>query len=387
VRRLVVENVGPIRFAELKLPHVTIVTGGNGSGKTTLATIHYLTLFQQTPKVAKEDVVTLEVGEGYVEVDLREHLDVVCGYVKELIRRLFQTEPGRLISQGEASAAIRVEAGEVRLEVALERGGSVACDLSGAAARRFEVKVLETDPGPILVRWRWRRNKVEVIGRVRDRVALRGAVYMVLRQVFGEGWVPAVFLATERQAVVALMPLLQREIWAFPPAPYKPLIFDFLRWTPPGEYEEPLLGLRFKVERPGRIVGVVHKGEEIPPSLVASGSAQFAAVAMAASCPCVAGLIIEEPELNLHVDAQLKAAEYLASLNRRLFITTHSDLFAIALVYHLKKRGRLGEVKIYELMKGEASEVPIDERGAVGEFKTITPIELKAIEQFLEDLT
>jgi hypothetical protein len=43
-------------------------------------------------------------------------------------------------------------------------------------------------------------------------------------------------------------------------------------------------------------------------------------------------------------------------------------------------------VKIYELVKGEASEVPIDERGAVGGFKTITPIELKAVEQFLEDL-
>jgi len=119
---------------------------------------------------------------------------------------------------------------------------------------------------------------------------------------------------------------------------------------------------------------------------VASGSAQFTAVAMAASSPGVASLIIEEPELNLHVDAQLKAAEYLASLSHRLFITTHSDLFAIALVHHLKRRGRLGEVKIYELVRGEASEVPIDERGAVGEFKTITPIELKAIEQFLEDL-
>jgi len=232
----------------------------------------------------------------------------------------------------------------------------------------------------------WGRDRVEVVGRVGGRVDVPGAVYAVLRQVFGEGWVPAAFLPTERLAVVALMPLLQREIWAFPPAPYKPLIFDFLRWTPPGEYEEPLLGLRFKVERPGRIVGVVQKGEEIPPSLVASGSAQFAAVAMAASSPGVAGLIIEEPELNLHVDAQLKAAEYLASLSRRLFITTHSDLFAIALVHHLKKRGRLGEVKIYELVRGEAAEVPIDERGAVGEFKTITPIELKAVEQFLEDL-
>jgi hypothetical protein len=380
---LVVENVGPVRFAELELPRVAVVVGGNGSGKTTLATIHYLTLFQVAPEVVK-DVVSLEVGEGYVEVDLREHLDVVCGYVKELIRRLFQTEPGRLISQGEASAAVRVEAGGVRLEVALERGGSVACDLAGAAARRFEVKVVETGPGPLVVGWG--RDRVEVVGRVGDRVDVPGAVYAVLRQVFGEGWVPAAFLPTERLAVVALMPLLQREIWAFPPAPYKPLIFDFLRWTPPGEYEEPLLGLRFKVERPGRIVGVVHKGEEIPPSLVASGSAQFAAVAMAASSPGVASLIIEEPELNLHVDAQLKAAEYLASLSHRLFITTHSDLFAIALVHHLKKRGRLGEVKIYELVRGEATEVPIDERGAVGEFKTITPIELKTVEQFLEDL-
>jgi hypothetical protein len=383
VRRLVVENVGPVRFAELELPRVSVVVGGNGSGKTTLAMIHYLTLFQEAPEVAKEDVVTLEVGEGYVEVDLREHLDVVCGYVKELIRRLFQTEPGRLISQGEASAAIRVEAGGVRLEVALERGGSVACDLAGAAARRFEVKVLETGPGPLVM---WRSDRVEVAGRVGGRVDVPGAVYAVLRQVFGEGWVPAAFLATERLAVVALMPLLQREIWAIPPAPYKPLIFDFLRWAPPGEYEEPLLGLRFRVERPGRIVGVVHKGEEIPPSLVASGSAQFAAVVMAASSPGVASLIIEEPELNLHVDAQLKAAEYLASLSHRLFITTRSDLFAIALVHHLKRRGRLGEVKIYELVRGEASEVPIDERGAVGEFKTITPIELKAVEQFLEDL-
>jgi hypothetical protein len=381
---LVVENMGPVRFAELELPRVSVVVGGNGSGKTTLATIHYLTLFQAAPEVAKEDVVTLEVGEGYVEVDLREHLDVVCGYVKELIRRLFQTEPGRLISQGETSAAVRVEAGGVRLEVALEKGGSVACDLTGATARRIEVKVVETRPGPLLLVWR--KDRIEVVGRVGSRVDVPGAVHAVLRQVFGEEWFPAAFLATERLAVVTLMPLLQREIWAFPPAPYKQLIFDFLRWTPPGEYEEPLLGLRFRLERPGRIVGVVHEGEEIPPSLVASGSAQFAAVVMAASSPGVASLIIEEPELNLHVDAQLKATEYLASLSHRLFITTHSDLFAIALVHHLKRRGRLGEVKIYELMRGEASEVPIDERGAVGEFKTITPIELKAVEHFLEDL-
>ncbi|NAZ32748.1 MAG: hypothetical protein GU356_00385 [Pyrobaculum sp.] len=146
--------MGPVRFAELELPRVSVVVGGNGSGKTTLAMIHYLTLFQVAPEVAEEDVVSLEVGEGYVEADLREHLDVVCGYVKELIRRLFQTEPGRLISQEEASAAVRVEAGGVRLEVALERGGSVACDLSGAAARRFEVKVVETGPGPLVVGWR-----------------------------------------------------------------------------------------------------------------------------------------------------------------------------------------------------------------------------------------
>ena len=62
------ENVGPVRFAELELPRVSVVVGGNGSGKTTLAMIHYLTLFQEAPKV--------EVGEGYVEVDLRKHL---CG--------------------------------------------------------------------------------------------------------------------------------------------------------------------------------------------------------------------------------------------------------------------------------------------------------------------
>ena len=116
---------------------------------------------------------------------------------------------------------MRVEAEGVRLEVVLERGGSVACDLSGAAARRFEVKVLETGPGPLVV---WRRDRVEVVGRVGGRVGVPGAVYAVLRQVFGEEWVPAAFLATERLAVVALMPLLQREIWAFPPAPYKPLI-------------------------------------------------------------------------------------------------------------------------------------------------------------------
>ena len=43
-------------------------------------------------------------------------------------------------------------------------------------------------------------------------------------------------------------------------------------------------------------------------------------------------------------------------------------------------------MKIYELVRGKTSEVPIDERGAVGEFKTIMTIELKAVEQFLEDL-
>ena len=100
-------------------------------------------------------------------------------------------------------------------------------------------------------------------------------------------------------------------------------------------------------------------------SRAASGVAQAAGIAfIAESEPPADTLFIEEPELNLHADAQLRITEYVSKLSARsrVVLTTHSQ-YVIALLGILRAQGKLRTLRGYFLNPASdtAEQVHVDE--------------------------
>ena len=95
---------------------------------------------------------------------------------------------------------------------------------------------------------------------------------------------------------------------------------------------------------------------------------------MVPNCYKVEASLIEEPELNLHAGAQVDIANYLSSLkNKKMFITTHSDIFTIQMaINHVKKKEET--LNIYLLNKGTVQKIEYTEKGDVEEIPTITDV-------------
>ncbi|BCU66820.1 hypothetical protein HS7_02570 [Sulfolobales archaeon HS-7] len=179
------------------------------------------------------------------------------------------------------------------------------------------------------------------------------------------------FLSTERIAVFSL----NRAISSFVYSPYsypqvKPLTLDFLRWFLLGDYVEELSGVKVRVEFPSQFRAFVGE-KEVPTSLISTGVGQLAALEIVAKNPFVKGMVIEEPEINLHADLQLKVGEYLAKLDKKLFVTSHSEWFIMSFVH-----GSANVPDVYELRGSgnlyKAEKVKVLEDRSIERLETIS---------------
>ncbi|WP_246263830.1 ATP-binding protein [Metallosphaera tengchongensis] len=117
---------------------------------------------------------------------------------------------------------------------------------------------------------------------------------------------------------------------------------------------------------------------------MSTGIYQFTPVELALRNPILKSVIIEEPEINLHVDAQIEVAKRLATEStKRLVITTHSEW--IPMFVAKKMVGRTGGLRIYEVVDGVLEERKVDEEGFVETFKTIFPKANKGMEELLQE--
>ena len=87
-------------------------------------------------------------------------------------------------------------------------------------------------------------------------------------------------------------------------------------------------------------------------------------------------ILIDEPTLDLHPDMQVRLANYLYDLvenGKKLFITTHSDIFTVQMAINHVKRGRdKGKtLKIYFLNDGKMEEIEYKENGDIEAIPTI----------------
>lgn len=137
------------------------------------------------------------------------------------------------------------------------------------------------------------------------------------------------------------------------------------------------LGLSVIAERDGIRASSSLRGVELNINEIPYGYAQIIPIVL--MLRSYRYLIIDEPTLNLHADAQVKLADYLydkALADRRFIVTTHSDVFAVQLAVNHVKRGKdKGKtLKIYLLNNGRAEEIKYTEKGDIESIPTITDV-------------
>ncbi|NPA69878.1 MAG: ATP-binding protein [Crenarchaeota archaeon] len=117
------------------------------------------------------------------------------------------------------------------------------------------------------------------------------------------------------------------------------------------------IGGRLRIEKPSREVpGVLYyeddvHGVNIPIICASSGIIQLAPIALLLNNVKNMFVVVEEPEINLHPDAQLRVAEWLTEFYKRgnvltYLITTHSPFLLTKLV-HLHAKGIIKNISIY----------------------------------------
>jgi len=104
------------------------------------------------------------------------------------------------------------------------------------------------------------------------------------------------------------------------------------------------------------------KGADIPLSCAGSGIMQIAGIILPVKFSNPNLVIVEEPEINLHADAQLKVSEYLAELSKRaqLLITTHSH-YLLAKLANLYAKGEINNFTPYfiDLISGKTKKLEV----------------------------
>jgi len=192
------------------------------------------------------------------------------------------------------------------------------------------------------------------------------------------GWDPTAFISSERIAFRSFRPLISYSVFSpFRETPLKPLSLDALRWVEPTELEVFGHKVRVEIDISGLpIIKVFLNGEEVVPS---SGIEQFAIIESVTRNPKVRGMIIEEPELTLHIDAEIEAGRRLSRYDKKLFITTHGSYLTMTTAYLLREK-----VKVYELVNGKAEERKVTEDGLLEKLETIDPIALETLDKMLE---
>ena len=127
------------------------------------------------------------------------------------------------------------------------------------------------------------------------------------------------------------------------------------------------------VARDGELF-VKFSGSEVPINRLSYGLKQLVPILL--STEPFNFILIDEPTLDLHPDMQVRLANYLYDLvenGKKLFITTHSDIFTVQMAINHVKRGReKGKtLKIYFLNEGKIEEIEYKENGDIEAIPTI----------------
>lgn len=200
--------------------------------------------------------------------------------------------------------------------------------------------------------------------------------FLIFRRLTKE-WSPTVFISTERIALLSLLPLsLNVYLPPYSYTPSKRLSSDFLRFLY-GTFHEEFYDFEFTISNAGLSIS---KGDrKIPPSLVSTGIYQLLPIEVLVKNSYFKSLIIEEPEINLHADMQIKVAKYLSKVKDKiLIITTHSEWIPMVMAFKEK------DIRVYEIRDGKVERVEVHEDGTIGKLKTVNEPEEKQLDEIID---
>jgi len=396
-----IENLGPIKGADLELGDVTIVIGPNASGKSFLSTL-FFSLFKNNvpPKIIRRYKKIPEIKQG--EININSLITDVEGILslafKYSLERTFGTKYKNLITFNEKSSKISFsnDMGEILIEMGEDFRVKVTLNKELYAV----INYIEDDKLPIgqiasnvkvkdsifSISIIYGSQPIDIPLKVDENLlkllAFDSLIDAFLAQFF-HGYFPAVFLPTERNLAISnFIGYLSRSlITKIPNNVEKPSVRLYLNML-----LQSMLALRdkkfeiklgndeiiYEIKEPFLLEIYNKDGSKIPISLLSSGYSQVIPLDILVKLGRF--VIIEEPELNLHAGAQVDIANYLSSLkNKKMFITTHSDIFTIQMaINHVKKKEET--LNIYLLNKGTVQKIEYTEKGDVEEIPTITDV-------------
>ncbi|AOL17855.1 hypothetical protein BFU36_12055 [Sulfolobus sp. A20] len=387
-----IKSIGPIKEANIDFHDKVVIVGGNSTGKTFISILVYFLLTLpsmlsgplkyklELPAIEVNNEVSLEVPVSFKEL-IEENKDIISKRTGEGLKSVFGVNIKELIRFQDNESVIKSD----KIKIVLH-GDDVDVETKIDERANFNVTVVKISAGfQTCSSTSGPEGKIVVItgDRVEECLENSLAYHSLVKFLMEPSYYPVAFLSTERIASAFYLPNLNKLI--LPPVSAslgKPLIADFLKYIIPGVKFE-LFGHEVEVSKDFSI-RVSKEEREVNPSLVSTGIYQLIPVELALRNPILRTVIIEEPEINLHVDAQIEVAKRLANENtKKLFITTHSEWIPM----FIAKVGKTEGLRIYEIVEGVLEERKVDEEGFVETFKTIFPKANKGIEELFQEVS
>lgn len=400
-----VTNWGPISKAEINLGGITFIVGAQNTGKTYLAQLisllskfvgnslldfglinaiaRHLIRSNLTGAVSPEAVAeSVEKNANEVAGNLKEEAIRLKGSLEQLIRTHYLVGvPTDVIRQGQDQSKIHadVELGQehlLRLTFTMERKGVTNLDLDvnpkalTELVKRARLQLTVFGPGG------WVSSRTSPLAGVTRYIPTeRFVVVPVFAQLIN-------LLLTLYRGLT--QPGILQQQGVTPQLEMRQSFFDYLTdvnnaLATSASYELMSIGAIEVVNRQIYFNDSLRHAK-VPISSAGSGVAQLTGIVLIAERLGADFLIIEEPEVNLHADAQLEVADYLGKLSSRrsILVTTHSQYLMEKLTI-LPARGVIADLRGYYIDPASAESRPIEINEKTGEVELPESIE-KALE-------
>ncbi|MBB5254210.1 AAA family ATPase [Sulfurisphaera ohwakuensis] len=400
--KVIIKNFGPINDAEFELGDITIVIGPNASGKSFISLLLY-SIFGARPIPSPKDLEQPVKDE----MSLSSYLDTINKVLSRTLRRglerVFGVDYKELITVGNQESKISFVNKIGSLDIILGEEFKVVTKLNKdikifmsfteskdmpfgsisarvhAADDNYTINVHYGTDFPKSL-----RDKFNELLEIQKRRVLASILSEIVINLFFDDFRPVIVLPTERNLAVSnLIGYISTyiSIDKLSKISDKPVIRYFIRSLLNAmrilrnkEFSINTINLKYKIVEPF-VLEVYEKDKKIPLSLLSSGYAQILPIDILSRFGKF--IIIEEPELNLHAGAQVSMANYLYNLiteGKKLFLTTHSDIFTIQMTINHVKKNNSEKLKIYLLNRGTMEEIEYTEKGDIESIPTITDV-------------
>jgi len=406
IRWLSARNFGPLKEADIELGDITILIGPQNSGKTILATLIYTlnntlqnffahSLASQIARHIGEKHGEGKYNEAEIAKIISEDINVIHEKIKPVIIREL-TDEIRANYQVAIETLVKKGAEKSTIQYGDFPTAKIEFAKNHTAEQKLSVAVSQDSLLKFLTKY---YGLHEITIRKEGRMYIPSWFAGTTELFLSCFYVPAerIYLLHSLADIIDLV----FEVYERISSRYektrkliglKKTVLDYVRelnriTRRPYSYD--LLGVGDVVVSDAGEVTFLDRLHEItvPLHFAGSGIAQLAGIVLPLSTMYLDFVVIEEPEINLHADMQLRAAEYLAEVSKskgiQMVLTTHSEHF-LAKMAHLYAKGVINDLKAYYLNPETERAEKLELSKETGEVELPESIE-KAIEGLAEE--